>query len=87
MKHRPTLYIGLGGTGCRTLIQIQKTFTDEYGKGNIPDHVRFVGIDTEPFPEDHLLEKFIHITSGLTSPKEFYWMQKEMANRSVMAAM
>ncbi len=78
MKHRPTLYIGLGGTGCRTLIQIQKTFTDEYGKGNIPDHVRFVGIDTEPFPEDHLLEKFIHITSGLTSPKEFYWMQKEM---------
>lgn len=78
MKHRPTLYIGLGGTGCQTLVHIQKIFTDEYGKGNIPGHIRFVGIDTDPFPEQQLLETFIHIRPGFTSPREYYGMQKEM---------
>ena len=47
MTHRATLYIGIGGTGCQTLAMIRKNFTDEFGEGNIPEHIRFFGIDTD----------------------------------------
>ena len=77
MKHRPTLYIGIGGTGCSVLLQIQKNFTAEYGEGKIPRHIRFLGIDTDWYPEANQLEKFLQVTYGTTSPKEFYASAKD----------
>ena len=77
MKHRPTLYIGIGGMGCKTLIEIQNNFTDEFGKGNIPEQIRFIGVDTDYSPEMEKQEKFFHIMYGSMSPKDYYVEQKE----------
>ncbi len=77
MRHIPTLYIGIGGTGCKTLVEIQKNFTDEFGEGNIPEHIRFIGIDTDIFQEAKKIQKFFHITYGATTPQEYYAIQKE----------
>ena len=85
MNHRPTLYIGIGGTGCKTLVEIQNIFTDEFGKGNIPEYIRFIGVDTDAFvavdtddPSAGLSpEKFFYITYGATTPQEYYLSQME----------
>ncbi len=42
---RPSIYIGLGGTGIRILAAIKKHYEDVYGKGNIPPIVNFLAID------------------------------------------
>ena len=42
---RPSIYIGLGGTGIRILAAIKKQYEDVYGKGNIPPIVNFLAID------------------------------------------
>lgn len=47
--YKPTLFIGIGGSGCEILSQIKKCFEDEFGKGNVPDHIRFLAIDTDTF--------------------------------------
>ncbi len=39
------LYIGLGGTGVKTLIRTKKMFEETYGE--IPPSIRFLGIDTD----------------------------------------
>lgn len=41
---KSSLYIGLGGTGIRTLLKTKKMFIDTYGE--IPPTVQFLGIDT-----------------------------------------
>lgn len=41
---RPTVIIGLGGTGYNTLIRLKKRFIDAYG--SVPPIVRFLSIDT-----------------------------------------
>ena len=77
MRHRPTLYIGIGGTGCRTLVEIQKYFQDEFGDGNIPEYIRFIGIDTDSFPEAEYVQKFFCVAYGTMSPKDYYKSKKE----------
>lgn len=62
MTHRPTLYIGIGGTGCKTLALIKKNFTDEFGEGKIPEHIRFFGIDTDICMEKNVWDD-IHLIS------------------------
>ena len=42
---RPSIYIGLGGTGIRILAAIKKQYEDVYGKGNLPPIVNFLAID------------------------------------------
>lgn len=42
---RPVIYIGLGGTGNRTLAYVKEMYEDVYGVGNIPQHIAFLAID------------------------------------------
>jgi hypothetical protein len=62
MTHRPTLYIGIGGTGCKTLALIKRNFIDEFGEGKIPEHIRFFGIDTDICMEREVWDD-IHLIS------------------------
>jgi hypothetical protein len=41
---RPTVVIGLGGSGYHTLLKLKKRFIDAYG--NVPPIIRFLSIDT-----------------------------------------
>lgn len=42
---RPTIYIGLGGTGIRAISQTKKLYEDSYGVGQIPTHIAFLVMD------------------------------------------
>lgn len=44
-KIRRSLFIGLGGTGMRTLLYLKKLFVDTYGE--VPPMIGFLGIDTD----------------------------------------
>lgn len=47
MAHRPTLYIGIGGSGCKTISRIKDNFREKYGPDKIPGYIRFFCIDTD----------------------------------------
>ena len=42
-----TLYVGLGGTGVKAIIQTKRYFAETYGKDKIPPVVAFLAIDTD----------------------------------------
>ena len=42
---RPTIYVGLGGTGIRAISQAKKMYEDVYGEGNIPRCIAFLAVD------------------------------------------
>ncbi len=42
---RPSIYVGLGGTGIRAIAQTKKLYEDVYGKGNIPKCIAFLAVD------------------------------------------
>lgn len=44
-KIRRSLFIGLGGTGMRTLLHLKKMFIDTYGE--VPPMIGFLGVDTD----------------------------------------
>ena len=44
-KIRRSLFIGLGGTGMRTLLYLKKLFIDTYGE--VPPMIGFLGVDTD----------------------------------------
>lgn len=44
-KIRRSLFVGLGGTGMRTLLSLKKLFVDTYGE--IPPMIAFLGVDTD----------------------------------------
>lgn len=44
-KIRRSLFIGLGGTGMRTLLYLKKLFVDTYGE--VPPMIGFLGVDTD----------------------------------------
>lgn len=79
---RPSIYIGLGGTGIRILAAIKKQYEDVYGKGNIPPIVNFLAIDYNladirnpelltSLEEDALLIPYIG------SPREYFEAQEK----------
>lgn len=43
----PTIYIGLGGSGIRSMAFTKKMYEDEFGVGNIPPHIAFLAIDSD----------------------------------------
>ena len=45
IKIRRSLFIGLGGTGMRSILYLKKLFIDTYGE--VPPMVGFLGIDTD----------------------------------------
>ena len=44
---RPTIYIGLGGTGIRAIAQAKKEFEDVYGVGMVPPCIAFLAVDSD----------------------------------------
>lgn len=45
MAIRPTIYVGLGGTGIRAIAQTKKHYEEAYGKDKIPQQIAFAAID------------------------------------------
>lgn len=52
-KIRRSLYIGLGGTGMKSLLHTKKMFIDTYGE--VPPMIGFLGIDTDGGEYNHYL--------------------------------
>ncbi|MBR5103847.1 MAG: hypothetical protein IKV05_04095 [Bacteroidales bacterium] len=71
MEHRPTLYIGIGGSGCKTLSLIKRNFTERYGYGKIPGHIRFFCIDTDICLDEALKDDTYIIGQEDSSPQEY----------------
>ena len=44
-NRRPSIYIGLGGTGILAIAQTKKLYEDEFGVGKIPPEIAFLAID------------------------------------------
>ena len=42
---RPSIYIGLGGTGILAISQTKKMYEEEFGVGKIPNQIAFLAID------------------------------------------
>ena len=42
---KPTIYIGLGGTGIYAISHVKKMYEDTFGVGNIPPQIAFVVLD------------------------------------------
>lgn len=74
---RPSIYIGLGGTGILAISKTKKMFEDAYGKGNIPDQIAFVAIDFDLTMENNseldtnMKHDFLNLKSS-SSPKQLY---------------
>lgn len=83
---KPTIYLGIGGTGIKTLAYIKRQFEEEYGVGNIPEEVAFVGfdfqtdMDADPDLATDISANFISVKSDL-NPCDFYKVRKKDKNK------
>ncbi len=74
---KPTIYLGLGGTGNLAISYAKKLFEEEYGKGEIPAGIAFLGVDyqtdmdEDPNLASDIKEDFYNIQSGI-NPRQFY---------------
>ena len=74
---RPTIYIGLGGTGIRAIAQTKKMYEDAYGVGKIPAQVAFIAVDFDlAAPSDkslatNIAPDFLSLNI-LANPQQFY---------------
>lgn len=79
---RPSIYIGLGGTGILAISQTKKMYEEEFGKGNIPRQIAFIAIDFDKTaPRDPKLatdisSDYMQIPEGI-DPRGFYEIGKE----------
>lgn len=79
---RPSIYIGLGGTGILAISQTKKMYEEEFGVGNIPRQIAFIAIDFDKTaPKDPKLATdistdFMQIPTGI-DPRGFYETGKE----------
>ena len=71
MAHRPTLYIGIGGSGCKTVSLIKNNFREKYGSDKIPGYIRFFCIDTDICMDETLKDDTYIIGQEDSSPKEY----------------
>lgn len=71
MAHRPTLYIGIGGSGCKTLSLIKNNFMEKYGDGKIPEHIRFFCVDSEVCLDEALVADTYVIGHETMTPKGY----------------
>lgn len=71
MAHRPTLYIGIGGSGCKTVSLIKNNFREKYGPGKIPGYIRFFCIDTDICMDESLKDDTYIIGQEDSSPKGY----------------
>lgn len=61
MAHKTTLYIGIGGTGCRILSMVKSYFTENSG-GYTPAGIKFLALDTDICLLDNLKDDFLLIS-------------------------
>lgn len=79
---KPTIYLGLGGTGNLAISFAKRLYEEEYGKGNIPDSITFVTVDfqtdmdEDPSLATNISDDFIKIETS-ADPNEFYKVRRE----------
>lgn len=79
---KPTIFLGLGGTGNLAISFAKRLYEEEYGEGNIPPSVAFVTVDfqtdmdADPGLATNISDNFIRIESA-TNPREFYRVRRE----------
>ena len=77
---RPTIYVGLGGTGIKAISRTKKMFEDAFGKGNIPKQIAFAAIDfdlaEDPNLPTSMREDFLSINNA-ASPRQLYQSRHE----------
>ena len=92
MAIRPSIYIGLGGTGIMAVSCIKKLFVDAYkGVDNIPGQIAFIAIDFDSaaiynsnLPAD-MHDDFLSFSStAVTSSKTLYGVMNQMRDCSWM---
>ena len=79
---KPTIYLGLGGTGNLAISYAKKLYEEECGKGNLPDSVAFVTVDFQTDMDQNanlatnISDNFIKIEAA-ANPREFYRVRRE----------
>lgn len=79
---KPTIYLGLGGTGNLAVSHAKKLYEEEHGTGNIPSSVAFVTVDfqtdmdSDPGLSTSISDNFIKIEAA-TNPREFYRVRRD----------
>lgn len=79
---RPSIYIGLGGTGIIAISKTKKMYEDAFGKGNIPEQIAFAAIDfnlemvNDPILATDMRDDFIPLR-GIGNPKKLYEEQRK----------
>ncbi|MDR0939289.1 MAG: hypothetical protein LBN29_08060 [Mediterranea sp.] len=74
---RPSVYIGLGGSGIKAIAKTKKMYEDIYGKNNMPEEIAFVAIDFDLAEGDNpslatdMKSDFLYLR-GIENPKRFY---------------
>ena len=79
---KPTIYLGLGGTGNLAISHAKKLYEEEFGVGNIPSSVAFLTVDFQTDMDEDaglstdIKDNFIKIGLAV-SPKDFYRVRRE----------
>ena len=79
---KPTIYLGLGGTGNLAISHAKKLYEEEFGVGNIPSSVAFVTVDFQTDMDEDaglstdIKDNFIKIDIA-ANPKDFYRVRRE----------
>ncbi len=72
---RPSIYVGLGGTGIKAISQTKKMFEDAFGKDKIPSQIAFAAIDfdlaIDPNLPTNMQEDFLSV-KNTGSPRQLY---------------
>ncbi|MDR1527826.1 MAG: tubulin-like doman-containing protein [Dysgonamonadaceae bacterium] len=86
---RPSIYIGIGGTGILAISKTKKMYEDAYGKGKIPEQIAFAAIDfdltaeNDPNLATDMKDDFLSL-KNLSSPKQLYNVRSEQGEYSWM---
>lgn len=84
-KRRPTIYIGLGGTGIKAIAHAKKLYEEEFGIGQVPPEIAFLAIDFDAkevedgaHPAD-LKGDFLQLVTAV-NPLEHYMVGRDQNN-------
>lgn len=83
---KPTIYLGIGGTGNKAIAYAKKQYEEEYGVGNIPEEIAFVGfdfqtdMDEDPDLATDISPDFIKIDVA-ANPKQTYEVGRDKHNK------
>lgn len=80
---RPSIYVGLGGTGIKAISQTKKMFEDAYGKNNIPQQIAFAAIDfdlaEDPNLPTSMHEDYLQVNNA-GSPRTLYEVRRKVGD-------